>query len=396
MQQALRPYVTTGIAVVGASALIAAPVASPPTLPDLNAYKVQLTASLDFGQLADLGTLSDPLSVYGALLTNSFNNVSDIVAGRLSDPLPILEAIATNQFGYFTQVIGNPASIVDVPGQMLGNAANIFATLTDLSPDVTLNVPLVDGLEHFVDLLGSMTIGDFISELLGAIFTGKSPLVEALEGLLGALTTTPLATLNVLLPAPIVMGLAGLGPLVNGGDAFATTMGAFQTALGGSSPDYLAALATMVSAPGFITDAILNGQWGLEADADVLGNVGIPLFNGLLQPMDEATISLLGDLLRIEVGPLGGMVDGFVNYLPQTIADALLKNGATTAVPGLGDIFSGLPFALGDLFDLNALLGGIGLSSLGELVPAAAGDLSLDALAGLLDPTWILGLLTSF
>lgn len=46
MQQALRPYVTTGIAVVGASALIAAPVASPPTLPDLNAFEVQLTAGL--------------------------------------------------------------------------------------------------------------------------------------------------------------------------------------------------------------------------------------------------------------------------------------------------------------------------------------------------------------
>src|SRR5699024_4225238 len=122
MQQALRPYVTTGIAVVGATALIGAPVVTPPTLPYLHAYEVQLTAGLrdlldsdcDFGQLATLGDHTDPIGVYTNLVTNSFSNVLGIGENWIDQPFPIAQAVIGNQIGYLTQVLDDPASIVGI------------------------------------------------------------------------------------------------------------------------------------------------------------------------------------------------------------------------------------------------------------------------------------------
>lgn len=388
MEQALRPYVTTGIAVVGATALIAAPVAAPPTLPSLQAFAVELTAGFDFGQLEDLGTLSDPLSVYTQLLTNSFDNVSSIVGERLAAPAPILEAIATNQFGYFSQAISDPTSIVGIPGQMFGNAMNVFSALTSLSPDVTLDVPLAGDLFGLITTLQGMTLDQIINDVIHGV-VGNSVILTALSEILGDLTTTPYATLSVILPPAMVMGLAGLGPLVNGGDAFAQIMGALQGDV--TDSDYLGVLTTLVSSPGFLGDAVLNGQWGLAADLGPLGGLDVPLFNGLLQPIQSVDLSLL-DILKVDIGPFTGLFDGFVNYLPQTIADAL-GEGTTNALPGLGDLFTELPLNLGDFLNLGDLLGGLGLGDLGN---AAATGLPLDALTNLFDPSWILALLTDF
>lgn len=365
MEQALRPYVTTGIAVVGATALIAAPVAAPPTMTGLKAYEVQLTAGLgdlldinfDFGQLATLGDPTDPIGVYTSLVTNSFTNVLGIGENWIDQPFPIAQAVIGNQIGYLTQVFDDPTSILDIPGQMVGNLQNVFSQLTSLTPTLTGG-------------LSDLTLG---------------------------------------LPVPLVMGLAALGPLVNGISGFNTSFGAFETAL--NSQDFLTAFTTLVAGPGYVGDAVLNGQFGLDLDlgvnpsltalldvfglGDILENplisqvlellditpdealnlaqVGahLPLFNGLLVPMQDGTVNvsvLDTPLVNLAIEKLGGLTDGFINYLPQQIADALTNDSAAGALPGIGGIFDGLPFDLGDLNFFDGLSGLDGMAAnLGDL-----------------------------
>lgn len=221
MQQALRPYLTTGIAVVGATALLTAPVVATPTLPDLQSYEVQLTAGLgdlldggfNFLQIAELGSPTDPIGAYTHLVTNTFTNLVGIGGNWLDQPFPIAQAVIHNQLGYLTDAIGNPGSILTVPQQMFGHFGDVFGHLTNILPSIT-------------------------------------PSADALIGL------------DIGLPVPLVMALAAAGPLANGMGAFNGSFNAFQTALG--SGDILGTLATLVAGPGYIGDAMLNGSLGLD------------------------------------------------------------------------------------------------------------------------------------
>ncbi|ODR11727.1 hypothetical protein BHQ15_00570 [Mycolicibacillus koreensis] len=398
MEQALRPYVTTGIAVVGATALIAAPVAAPPTLTSLQAFEVQLTAglddifngTLDFGQLATLGNPTDPIDVYTNLVTNSFTNVLGIGENWIDQPFPIAQAVIGNQIDYLTGAFQDPASILDIPGQMVGNLQNVFSQLTSLTPTLT-----------------------------------------------GGLTDLTLG-----LPVPLVMGLAALGPLVNGIAGFNTSFGAFEAAL--NSQDFLTAFTTLVAGPGYVGDAVLNGQFGLDLELGVtpsltailnllglgsildnevvtglLGALGfnnldealnlaevgahLPLLNGLLVPMQDGTVNvsvLDTPLLNLAIEKLGGLTDGFVNYLPQQIAVALgggtlFGSGSIFDALDFGNVLGGFDFA--DIlsgFDMTDILGTFGLAALlGDILPATATGLPADLLGGLLDPGLILGAL---
>ncbi|OSC23707.1 hypothetical protein B8W67_19820 [Mycolicibacillus koreensis] len=321
---------------------------------------IQLTASpLDSitdllgGATAALGALGDgllnadtfgdplnPLEVYPALFENSFNNLSVIGQNWLDQPFPILQAVASNQFDYIQGVFNEPASIIDVPGKMLGNLENVFAALTTLTPTIGVDSPL----------------GDAIAEILekGLAFWVLHP--EALFNAIGALPGTDLLAVDVDLPPAMVMGLAGLGPLVNTLAGIGVSGEAFQAAL--NSGEYLSALGALVAGPGFVGDAALNGQWGL----DILG-LEIPVLNGLLQPMESLELGIPG-ILSLDIGPMGGLTDGMINYLPGVIADAL---GGQTIFDGLGlgssfdDLFNFLnPATLLDALNLGDLSTGIG------------------------------------
>lgn len=349
MQQALRPYMTTGIAVVSAGTLLAAPVLAPTPLPDIQAYAIELTAALD------------PIDVYSDLALNTFTNVSTIGGEWLDAPFPVLQAIISNQIGYITDVVSGDLPIWDVPGEMFGNAGAVFAALSNFMPSFDINI-LVDSL----------------TSLLAAIASGD-PLAEGV--------------LNI--PPAITMGLATLGPLVTGGAATFEAVGALQSAL--TNNDYLGALGTLVASPGFIADGLLNQQIAFDINlpeifGHSLGNVHVPLFNGLLQPTDFASASL-ADLFVLRSSELTGLTNGFVNYLPGVIAAAL---GGETLF-GAGGTLGDLPLNLGNLLDFGDILGVLSLDSLitdlglgsvlgglTDVVPGAAGDISTDLVTSLL------------
>jgi hypothetical protein len=224
-----------------------------------------------------------------------------------------------------------------------------------------------------------------------------------------SLTTDPTELpimVDILLGAPLLIGLGEVGPLV-------TTSGALETVFGElTSGDPTTVLAALIDGPADIANAMLNGT--TTVDLPVLGDLS--LFNGFLVPdsfvnvdvglstltnlltaispalgtLDPALATALTTLLDalgplgsteladISVGPFGGLIDALVNVIPQEILTD--PPTAATDLTGLLDpstLLSGLDLGnLGGLLDPSTLLG-----DLTALLPSAAADLP----AGLAD-----------
>jgi hypothetical protein len=222
---------------------------------------------------------------------------------------------------------------------------------------------------------------------------------------LGSITTStsdPTLLVDVMLGAPLVLGLGFVGPL-------APTSGALETfyadLLSGNPTTVLTAL---IDGPAEIANAYLNGSVGL----DVLG-VNLPLLNGVLVPdtslnLDVSLASLVNllksipaldtgilapvvtlletisaanpgtDVADISVGPFGGLIDALVNAIPQQIlADPPTAGTDLTGLLDPSTLLSGLDLGnLGGLLDPSTLAG-----DLTTLLPSLASDLP----AGLAD-----------
>ena len=105
MQAALRSYVTSGIAIVGASVVVVAPIAATP--PDIHIANpaVELTAS--------------PFDDYEALFTNSLDNIQGLIAQALAPPPPPSELPFTLD-GLITGLLDVNANIAAYQNQASG------------------------------------------------------------------------------------------------------------------------------------------------------------------------------------------------------------------------------------------------------------------------------------
>jgi hypothetical protein len=382
MQRALRPYAFAGIAILGTGSFMAfTPVA--PSLPDVHVPAIQLTS--------DSGLLGDFSSLFGDVTggTSGIGGLGDLT-------------------GDLTGLLGglNPSSLLsDLPGlasvdpapadpSLLTPYIDLFTnTFTNLqaigSEFVDTTLPLLQGLLQQIIANPSL-----IAELPQAVFSALStPLTLTTSDL----TTLPISlpiTIDIILGVPLVLGLAEAGPL-------ATTAGAFEAFFAAlSSGDPTTVLTALIDGPANIANAFLNGSVGL----DVLGQP-LNLLNGILVPDQPFSLTvgtdlitqlltalgadsgLLGplatllnglptsDLATITVGPLGGLIDALVNFIPQEIADPASADSVTLLDPST--LLSGLDLGnLGGLLDPSTLLG-----DLTALLPSAAADLP----AGLAD-----------
>ncbi|ORX03211.1 hypothetical protein AWC30_11910 [Mycolicibacillus trivialis] len=340
-----------------------------------------LLGGLGFGLLnaGSFGDPTNPIEVYPALLTNSFENVMKIGGTWLDRPFPIAQAVAANQIHYLTEAFEHPESILGVPGAMFSNAQSVFGDLTTIAPKLTIDSPLLDNVGALVAAIKTILgINIFNPEAWAA-------LSDALQNFQGS----DVLDVFVKLPPAMVMGLASIGPLVNAMAAFDVSSDAFGDALNaGDLSGFLTAFGTLIAAPGFVGDGMLNGQWGL----DLLGH-DLPLLNGLLVPQTSFDFSVgdlsiigLGNILNLEVGPFSGLADGFVNYLPAVVADALGGHSLFGADNVLGELpLLGSLFDVGNFADLSEILSGLGVAGLGAGLP-------LELLNGF-DPMMLLGLL---
>jgi hypothetical protein len=385
MQQVLRPYAFTGIAIVGAGLIGVTPVTPP--LPDVQFHAVQLSAAAD--PFADIGNLFSDLIGAGSSGTGG---LSDITA----DFTGLFDGLGLGDAG--TAAAADPSSLLTPYIDLFTNSFNNL--------DIIGSKFLGDPLPFVQEIFANPSL---IADLPSAIFSTLSDPATITTNLADSPLTLPI-TIGIMLGAPLVIGLGEAGPLATSAEAFQTYFGE----LGSGNPTTV--LTALIDGPANIANAFLNGSAGL----DVLG-INLPLLNGILVPdtnldipVDVNVQTLLTDLLgsgtateiidalegifpvptdldvaNITVGPFGGLADGLINYVPQQIAAALTDSSTSSAL----DSTTQLTGNLGSLLDPSTLVGDLTTlltGSTADLPAGLAADLVPNLAGMLLDPMTLL------
>lgn len=232
MQLALRPYVTAGVALVGASVIAVTPVAPP--APALQTHAVQLSAAVQ-----------DPISQWVGIADRTFTQSGAIVQTILENPAPILQQIAVNQLGYAQQV-----------GTTLQTVANSFSTLFDPSFPFGITQTLINA----ANLLQQGDAAGASQLIWNVLFQGS------LYRLFPLATLTQIPAKMAQNFASAVTAVAGM-PLTFGVSVF-TMLHAPFLAFEEAATDFSAALANqdttgaalaLASFPGKVFDYAVNG-----------------------------------------------------------------------------------------------------------------------------------------
>jgi hypothetical protein len=429
MQQALRPYATAGIALVGASMIAVTPMVVPPP-----------TAQVRPVQLVD---------AWSDLVTNTTANLDSIVSNASSsDITQLFNELVTNPFGVIeafanfdptvtTDLTSIPATIsVELPPGLelaiagLGATGATFTTLETVAQQLQTDPSLTNLSEGLATVLNAYLNGtDNISLLDGAItiplYNGLlAPETSAnidinLTSLIDALGlgNTPLGSLDLsTLLSQLGLGDLNLGTLFNDlglsdqglGTVLAgltnpiTTLGGLLNLLGLNGLDLPSlSLTNILSGLGLDTGVNLNNlnldqvltAFGINPNVDLgLGSILTslaPTDSGLATFLDTglgtelSNLGLLNGVLTDLNGILGNLLNlgDLTNALNGTVADPItvgsLLDGGT-----LNDSLSNILTALGvnDVTPSGLTIGGL-LDALG-FSSATTGQLTLSDLLG--------------
>ena len=282
MQVAVRPYITTGVALVGASVIAVSPIAVSP--PELELPTIPTSTAA-----VQLAAATNPITAWIDVVAGAFENASAITEDWLSDPAPILRQFIRNQLGYGETVIATGQGVVD-------------AFIEYISPDNPAG--LIAQLETAAEELSSGNIAGAINTAADAFILG--PILNIGIGLLDSgLLEIPatmaqnfanvVATLTDPLTAlPVVLG--GLGAVIGPINAFGDSIQAVVNAVGAGDP--LGAIGAALSAPAVVVGALLNGYTNLEGTE----------YPGLLSYAE---------------GFGGGLIQALFVTLPRAIAEAI-------------------------------------------------------------------------
>jgi hypothetical protein len=233
MQIAVRSYLTAGIALVGAGAIIASPVFVAPAEVHIPATHVSATS-------VELAALTNPVTEWVQVLQTSVTNLATLGMQVQSDPAPILQQFITNQLA--SLAIAAPA-LEQAFGSVVSGVTAIPAAL------ITAANQLAAG--HFNDAVQTVFQAGLALVLGPAISLLSLPVIitTATQNFANVVAAIP----NVLLP----IGLSAIAPIGGAVAAFGASGQAFVDAVG--TGDAEAAINAIVNAPAAMTDAILNG-----------------------------------------------------------------------------------------------------------------------------------------
>lgn len=237
MNLALRPYVTAGVALVGASVIAVTPLSPPPAAIDNAMARVSAAA-------VDLTAAVDPITAWTDLFTRTPESILALADLIAENPAPILGQIVANWSGY---------------GQTLGTALQTAGT--GLSNYLTTQLPTA--LQTFSNQL---TSGDmqgaaqtFSGAIFGLAFGIGFPMLNVLS--IPADITQNFANAVATLPGfagPVISaGLSALMTLT--GTTLATGAGAQAVVDAFKSGDPVGAVNALAAIPAVIADALLNG-----------------------------------------------------------------------------------------------------------------------------------------
>lgn len=240
MDHALRPYVTAGIALVGASLIAVAPVTTP--LPDTHQMReVELTA--------------DPVTSFGDVFQEAAANLQAL-SGAFQDANEALGSALENGSGNL-----NPQELFDALTFLGGDQKTFIDPLTEwtLSVQTPGAIGDPDFSESHAFLFGILT--NQLHDLYPTLFPALQDPIPEISNFLAS----PLSGVLLGAVSPVIAPLVALD---NSIEAISGDLG-----LGGGTPDLEQALQDMVNTPANVLDGLLNGA---TLNLDSL----VPLVNG--------------------------------------------------------------------------------------------------------------------
>lgn len=392
MQLALRPYVTTGVAIVGASVIAVAPIVPTPT-------EVQIPNPLV--------QVDRPVQLTANEIENAFNQLT-FVGAQLVTTLAKLPAPLV------AQLLGIPEQEAQAL-LALGSLGLVGSALSTTGATGT-------ALQDIVDQLGSFDLAGLVNALIGAPATLIDGLVNGgygadltplIAGLLSPMAAAAAPILPIL-PGGLIRGdfplslvldpprlvLVGLFPTLQ----FLVSQITDRLGLGGG--DMVSTLVAPVETEGQIEGAVNFLLFNLLASpivtvAGFVGSLLAPVIGeeeaallpvaalGLLGPLISGP-GAIGTALQDVVDELGsGDIAGLINALigaPATVIDGLVNGGyGPSLTPLVGPIlFPGVPIGFLPKFLAGGLINGE------DLIPPIVLPGTIPTLQGLVNQ--ILGL----
>jgi hypothetical protein len=299
MQKAVRSYVTTGIALVGAGAIVMSPISVAP--PEVHVPAIHASA-----MSVDLAAAVNPITEWVQVLQTSFTNLAALGSQVQSDPAPLLQQFITNQLA--NVAIAAPA-IEQALGSVVSGVTGIPAQLLTAAQQLAAG-NFSDAVQTVFQTGLGLVLGPVISLLSLPVI-----LTTAAQNFANVVAAVP----NLLLP----IGLAALSPLA--GAAFAFGNSGQEVIDGLRTGDVASAISAIVNAPAAMTDAILNGvesQGTLGLLSPSTGQFSAGLFAALLNARDALAQAIA------PVPPSTAAAKSEVAKLPKGAATVTLSTAA--------------------------------------------------------------------
>lgn len=262
LQLALRPYVTSGIALVGASVIAISPITVTPSLPDIHVPTIN-ASSLEVQLAGVVNPIGDPFSAWFNTAVNAVEGAVGIGGQVLGNGAPVLTQVLANQLGYLNQI-----------GTAFQNVG--------VGWDAFVNSTLPFYLDYAGMFLRDGQIGEAFSwgvvyPVVGALTT-LFPMIDFLSfpGQIAQNVT------NVLKAVPTAIQWIGLGAILTLTDplhAFGRQLQGLVDSLKAGDP--LSAVNAVLNIPAAMTNAFMNGllrPYVGDANTGLIGflTVGLP------------------------------------------------------------------------------------------------------------------------
>ena len=257
MQLTLRPYITAGVAIAGASVIAATPITPTPTqlASEVRAIQsssapVELTALTD---ALDTSSWVDPIAYWGEVFELAGTNLSILAEAASANPFPVLSQVIENQTGY-ANIIGTSVST---------SANRVYTYLTDDADTLGSFQSNIKQAQLSLERGDVERASTWINASISGLFGRLQPMLDvmAIPYQIGQNVTNVLkAMTSQSLFDPGIIGYVGFGAL-NTITLAVTTVGRAAQTLNDAAEDGdpVALLSAIVNTPAKLTDEFLNG-----------------------------------------------------------------------------------------------------------------------------------------
>ena len=311
MQAFGRTTMTSGVALIGASAIALSPiVVSPqqvhlPSVP-VSSFATTLTASVN------------PINEWAQVLTTTFNNIADLGQQVWADPAPILKQILINQLGYANTTV----SALSTAGSSLVTALQALPPAFGQAGQQLAAGDISGGINTAYQAVVSLVLQPGLALLTSGVLDIPGKIAQNIT--------------NVVKLAPgilIGVGFSALATAFSVESAFGDTAQAVYN--GVRAGNLGAALNAIVNAPAVLTNAFLNG-YNTAAGAWGILTPGNGLVSTLVVGVRDAIAQALGAPVPAAAASPAPVAAKVADAGPSAVPSAALS--AATVALGAGKV----------------------------------------------------------